>query len=199
MEFVESKDSLIIKEFRKPRGSLSRLIRYYKCKCSTKECNVISDIDIYVFKKWSGYCKKCSNLKKLTAIDRKLHTTAKRPYEALYNNLIKQAKRRKKQFSLTLNDFVEFTKQSRCHYCYSNITWTKVNLSTNGFRTNLDRKDNSKGYEVENLVVCCWRCNNGRRNLFTYEEWFRMTKFFRDNTDQKGEIACSGPEGCEVK
>jgi len=179
MGFVESKQHLIIREVKKPRGSSSRLIRYYECNCLTKECNSITYRDVYAFKKWSGYCKKCSDLKKINQIDRVINTTAKRPYEALYNNLIKQSKRRNKQINLSLKEFVEFTKQSNCHYCNENIVWAKVNLAVNGSKTNLDRKDNYMGYEKNNLVVCCWRCNNAKGNLFSYEEWYGMTEYFR--------------------
>ena len=69
MGFVESKQHLIIREVKKPRGSSSRLIRYYECNCLTKECNSITYRDVYAFKKWSGYCKKCSDLKKINQID----------------------------------------------------------------------------------------------------------------------------------
>ena len=43
----------------------------------------------------------------------------------------------------------------------------------------MDRKDNNKGYEKDNVVPCCWRCNNGRGNLFSYEEWYGMTGYLR--------------------
>jgi hypothetical protein len=179
MACADYKQNLIIREIKKRRGSLSKLIRYYECNCLNKECNNVTKIDVYSFRKWSGLCKKCSDLKKLTSIDREKNTTAKRPYEALYNNLVKQSHRRKIDMSLLFEEFVEFTKQTKCHYCNAEVFWSKVNLSQNGFRTNMDRKDNSLGYEKNNLVVCCWRCNNGRSNLFSYEEWFGMTEFLR--------------------
>jgi superfamily II DNA helicase RecQ len=177
---MSAKESLIIREVRKPRGSTSRLIRYYECNCLTQGCETLTYRDVYEFKRWSGYCKKCSDLTKIRNIDRAINTTAIRPYEALFNNLVKQATRRCKELSLSYEEFVELTNQDNCHYCNSEVTWTKVNTAANGSRTNLDRKDNSSGYSKENVVVCCWRCNNGRGNLFSYEEWFGMTKFLRD-------------------
>jgi hypothetical protein len=176
---MEKKD-LIIREVRKPRGSASRLLRYYECNCLTQGCETITFRDIYEFKRWSGFCKKCSDLKKIDSIDRAKHTTSKRPYEALYNNLVKQSLRREKELKLTFEEFVEITKDDNCHYCKSKVTWTKVNTTANGSRTNLDRKDNEKGYERDNVVVCCWRCNNGRGNLFSYEDWYGMTSYLRN-------------------
>lgn len=174
-----SKEHLIIKEFKKPRGSFRRLVRYYECKCLTLGCETVTHRDIYAFKHWSGYCKKCSDLKKINSIDRTAHTTAKRPCEALYVHLVKQSKRRNKACSLSYEEFVDFTKQENCHYCNTKVAWTRVNLTANGSRTNLDRIDNSLGYDKKNLVVCCWRCNNGRGNLFSYEEWYGMTEYLR--------------------
>lgn len=174
------KEDLILKEIKKPRGSSSRLIRYYECKCFSKDCTVVTFRDVYAFKNWSGFCKKCSDLKKINSIDRTVNTTAIRPFEALYNNLVKHAKARLKECSITYQDFVDFTSELNCHYCNSSIFWASVNLAKNGSRYNLDRKDNSIGYVKNNLVVCCWRCNNGRGNLFSYEEWYGMTQYLRN-------------------
>ena len=48
-----------------------------------------------------------------------------------------------------------------CHYCGG-----KLNLTGCG----LDRKDNSKGYEVDNVVPCCRQCNRVKGHDFTYDE-----------------------------
>ena len=57
------------------------------------------------------------------------------------------AKRRKKEFDLTLEQFASHWKQS-CVYCGSEI-------ETIG----LDRIDNTLGYTVDNTVPCCSVCN----------------------------------------
>jgi len=76
---------------------------------------------------------------------------------------------------ITFEQFLEFTNISECHYCNSPIVWKK-----SGSRTyNLDRKDNNKGYLLNNLVVCCYKCNKGKREIYTYEEWYGMTEYFR--------------------
>ena len=48
-----------------------------------------------------------------------------------------------------------------CEYC-------GVTLPTSGIC--LDRIENSKGYEEENVLPCCPICNYARRNQFTVEE-----------------------------
>lgn len=48
-----------------------------------------------------------------------------------------------------------------CHYCGFPLTETGVGL---------DRKDNSIGYEVVNVVPCCRECNVAKNRWFTYSE-----------------------------
>jgi 5-methylcytosine-specific restriction endonuclease McrA len=43
----------------------------------------------------------------------------------------------------------------------------------------LDRKDSSKPYEMENIVVCCVRCNKAKNTHFTYEEWKELGTVIR--------------------
>ncbi len=59
------------------------------------------------------------------------------------------------------------------------------NVSKTSGSTFLDRKDNDVGYIFDNVVSCCWRCNDAKSNAYTYLEWFNMTKYFRDLKDDK--------------
>ena len=86
---------------------------------------------------------------------------------------ILRSKARGYEVLLTYEEFLEFTKTLRCHYCFAEIDWTKDQ------RYNLDRRNNDIGYTKENCVVCCPRCNYGKSNLFTYDEWYGMTSWFR--------------------
>jgi hypothetical protein len=104
---------------------------------------------------------------------------SKRPHEAAFNKL----KTDSRNFSVDLSypDFVKFCDTKTCHYCRAAIDWQKHNAT----RYNLDRKDPSIGYSIENCVVCCSRCNWGKSNRFTYEEWFAMTDVFRRTNGTK--------------
>lgn len=109
-----------------------------------------------------------------------------RPYEALYN-MMKRTNTgglRTLDFQVTYEEFLEFTKIKNCHYCYVPIVWKKHTVSGHGY--NLDRKDNDRGYLKDNITVCCKRCNLGKRDTFSYEEWYGMTKYFRDSYLEKG-------------
>ena len=61
------------------------------------------------------------------------------------------AKQRKLDFVLTFQQFMTFW-QKPCFYCGSKI-------KTIG----LDRIDNKKGYSLDNIVSCCWRCNEMKK------------------------------------
>ena len=102
-----------------------------------------------------------------------------RPFESLYNFLIKTSTFRGVENSLSYEDFLEFTKISNCHYCNALVTWAEFNINKNRSAYNLDRKDNNLGYVKDNCLVCCRRCNSGKGKYFTYEQWFEMTKPFR--------------------
>lgn len=108
----------------------------------------------------------------------------KRPYEAIYNKLIVAATKRDLFISLSYEDFVTLTKVDKCHYCHAEVKWSKHHgqkLRNQAY--NLDRADNSLGYERDNLVVCCRRCNMGKRDLFSYDEWFGMTEYLRKQNE----------------
>jgi hypothetical protein len=109
-----------------------------------------------------------------------------RPYESLYNRLVN---RHKIDFvSLTYEDFVEFTKIHNCHYCNAKIHWAIENTKKNGTACNLDRKDSTVGYTVENCVVCCKRCNIAKMHHFSYNQWKQIGWFMQENSDLYPEV-----------
>jgi hypothetical protein len=73
-------------------------------------------------------------------------------------------KRKGRIWSLTLEEFRQLVS-NQCHYCSGPLPKTS---------SGLDRKDNSRGYEIDNVLPCCTICNLSRRNHFTVEE---MEKF----------------------
>jgi hypothetical protein len=102
-----------------------------------------------------------------------------RPYEAIYRRLVRDAERlRGIAVDLTYEEFVEFTNQTECFYCTRPVVWK--DFSSGGYGYNLDRKANAGTYTKDNLVVCCKRCNMGKRDTFTFEEWYAMTRCFRE-------------------
>lgn len=101
-----------------------------------------------------------------------------RPYEHLYKRLVWSAAYRKLPVSLTYEEFISFTSVTECHYCYGAIVWSlykRTKTTTSAY--NLDRLDATKGYSLDNVAVCCRRCNLSRK-LYTPEEWLVMSRAF---------------------
>lgn len=72
----------------------------------------------------------------------------------------RSAKEKNIEFDLTFEQFITFW-QKPCYYCGSPI-------KTIG----LDRVDYNKGYEVKNLVPCCFTCNAMKSSIFNSKEDF---------------------------
>jgi hypothetical protein len=121
----------------------------------------------------TGLCVKCNNKRMHPAA---LKARRLRPFEAMYHKIHDSAKERKKTIELTYEQFLLKTKINNCHYCNEKVFWNKYGQSC----YNLDRKDNDEGYSDENTVVCCYKCNKGKREIYSYDDWYGMTAYFRD-------------------
>lgn len=73
-----------------------------------------------------------------------------RYYFAQYQH---SAKKRNIFWELTFEQFMIFW-QKPCFYCKANI-----------ISIGIDRVDNDKGYEIDNLVPCCYLCNRMKMDL----------------------------------
>jgi 5-methylcytosine-specific restriction endonuclease McrA len=134
----------------------------FKCPQCPNTFKIRSD----ALKKATGLCGSCSHKKK--------------PYESLYNSLIKD--HRKIKIELTYDEFLEFTKITECHYCLDKINREPYSTLNGKFSSRayfLDRKNNNGPYSYSNCVVCCTKCNLAKGNRYTYEEWYGMTHYFR--------------------
>lgn len=136
--------------------------RYYclrQCPCG----NVVKTLKQSLAK--SNKCNQCAY--KGERLNRR-----KRPYEAIYNIFVSRAKY---PVSITYEDFLFLTQEKNCHYCDSDVYWqeyrTKKSKDLGGSGSNLDRKNNDKGYHMDNVVVCCGRCNYAKGSHFSYDEW----------------------------
>jgi len=68
------------------------------------------------------------------------------------------AKKRNLSFKISKKVFQNFTEKNQCYYCGINdIDCVKGYLG-------IDRKDNNIGYEINNLVSCCYECNKMKHN-----------------------------------
>lgn len=138
----------------------------YRCECGKEIRSQLTHL-----KKHSGKCTNCAQFGD--------------PFRSMYNELLKSCERRNLAISISYEQFVNFTKIYQCHYCNTPINWSAhtkhKKQDIKGSRAyKLDRMNNDIGYHLDNCVVCCKRCNEGKSNDFSYEEWFGMTKYLRD-------------------
>jgi len=69
-----------------------------------------------------------------------------------------------------------------CYYCgikeedFIRIWGKFYGGKTRGRKLEVDRKDNGKGYSLENCVLSCSICNNAKSDKFTEEEFKRVGK-----------------------
>ncbi len=80
-----------------------------------------------------------------------------------YNNYKKWAKGRGKTFNITFEQFEKFVGQD-CYFCGNPIETVGI-----------DRLDNNIGYELDNLVSCCTRCNKMKLDM-NLVEWLSHMK-----------------------
>jgi 5-methylcytosine-specific restriction endonuclease McrA len=108
-----------------------------------------------------------------------------RPYEHLYNKVKAATRKKRIPMEMTFWEFLQFIRFSECHYCGAKLIWNPWAALRHTNAYNLDRKDNEEGYSYKNCVPCCARCNKGKCNVFSYEEWCVVgaaLKTFREKT-----------------
>lgn len=96
-----------------------------------------------------------------------------------YKNWVRKARQRH-GVSISKAQWL-YLKDSPCFYCEIEPDllpsfYQRLNLDKTAWMT-IDRKDNSRGYEPDNVVACCFNCNRIKGSFFSAEEM----KFIADN------------------
>jgi len=139
-----------------------------KCDCGNEKMIPVTALV-------SGHTKSCGCLHK--------KQVSKKPYEALYKILEFAAKKRNLDI-ISFDEFLWYTNIKHCFYCGANIRWVKCNTGKNGRHYNLDRIDNSLGYILKNIVVCCPKCNQMKHTL-TQKEFLKKCKQVAEYQESK--------------
>lgn len=97
--------------------------------------------------------------------NKKLLKPGRAAMRALYCEYVGAARRKNRQFHLTIEEFARLTRQN-CHYCDVVPFAVRKSQSDSGdyVFNGIDRLDNAKGYTPTNCVACCWVCNNKKSN-----------------------------------
>jgi len=90
-----------------------------------------------------------------------------------YGNLRKRALAHNWKYPSS-KEFVEWYKsqEKKCSYCDIPFEYWEILYKghQNKYSLTVDRKDNSKGYSLENLVLACSQCNIVKNNVLTHQE-----------------------------
>jgi hypothetical protein len=151
-KIIERVDGPITKSKSKPA--------YWKCKC---KCGTVAIIPSHNLRSKNTLSCGCRN--QVPA------------FQSRFNRLQWISNERGIKCAISFSQFQEFTKIKTCHYCHAPIEWKS---QKNAQAYHLDRKDSSAGYIIENCVVCCTRCNMGKSDRYTYDEWYKMNDYFRN-------------------
>lgn len=92
----------------------------------------------------------------------------------IYHTIKDRATKRQIPVLMGIEEFIQwFLSQERiCHYC-------GIRLQGKGRepdKLTFDRKDNSKGYSVDNLALACYRCNQAKGSWFTETQMLEIAE-----------------------
>ncbi len=148
--------------------------KYLVFKCSTTTCTNELRLTPGRVKRYKGYCTSCLQKKE--------------PFGVIYRKLLSGAKSKGIESSLTYQQFLTFTLIKNCTYCGILVEWAEYLKAGEGSKPyNLDRKDSSFGYSIDNCVVCCGRCNQVKNDYFTFKEFKLIGKVIQQIDKQRGE------------
>lgn len=148
-----------------------------------KKCIRISSKDYYSINK-KKILKKMKNKYKQNSIkilfrEKTYRSTTKGIYACIKHS----ASKRRQVFSLSQEDFKKwYEKQLKiCAYCKRTEKDVIKDRNNQYNRLTIDRKNNSKGYELNNLTLCCHKCNLIKGENFSYNQMIRIGKILQEN------------------
>lgn len=163
---LDIKNAKFVETKRSKSGSTYKTFTF---ECSN--CGIDIKSQSSQLKRHSGKCRSCSQ--------------KGRPYEFMLNELTRACRKRKNiEINITYDDFIETISSFKCHYCNKDLILNKHTRSSNGENISrayqLDRKDNNLGYTKENVVPCCWDCNRIKSDIYSYEDFMKLSPILKE-------------------
>lgn len=140
------------------------------CLCECGKENIVTGTDLR-----SGHTGSCGCGKQTW----KSLPEGQGAFNSAYSGYVRSAKRRNIDFNITKNQFKEIT-QNICYYCGKEPTSPIRQERHNGkFPFNgIDRLDSSKGYEIGNVVACCFNCNQAKMKMTESEFYLWIDRVY---------------------
>lgn len=144
--------------------------RYFKVQCT---CGEIFSTRV---DRKKGCCTKCSFKEKRETLT---DSNKKALINSLFQSYKKNAELRGYSFKLT-DDVFESYLFSSCYYC-GILPINKIQKGNKSIYYNgIDRKDNTLGYEGNNCVTCCGKCNM-MKNKYSHDDFILHIKSIINN------------------
>lgn len=131
------------------------------------------------FTKWRGkkdglraYCKACNSAY--------MSNYYQNTIGGRYHRLLYLTKAKNVEFGFTKETFKQWleTQPNRCYYCQQELTRSKGRIHLLSDVT-FDRKDSTRGYTPNNVVLSCRRCNMIKGDWFTEAQMLEIAqKYF---------------------
>ena len=148
------------------RESNKKVDVFFKVQCI--HCGAIRERELYSNSGWNRYptCPECPRRKNTY-------------YELRFKEYIYSAEKRKKEWNLSFDDFVNISTQ-KCFYCGAEpeIQYrqqTGCNEMLGDKFNGIDRINSDLGYSIDNCVPCCSICNMMKTN-YTKEYFLNHIK-----------------------
>ena len=132
----------------------------WECQCDCGNTTVVSGSGLT-----QGHSKSCGCFRSEYLSSKMKIKKGEAELNRIYRGYAVSAKRRKRSFPISKEEFRLITKQN-CYYCGTKpekrrVSSTAIKKGVNGAYcgNGIDRVDNNKGYEKTNLVPCCSSCN----------------------------------------
>jgi len=132
------------------------------------ECDCGNKIELNTSAILRNNSKSCGCLKSKKSVEnsaKSRHKLAKQDggYRSIFSSYRQNAKARKLSFNVDFDYALNIIK-SNCHYCGIEPSNTYMKSYYNVKYNGIDRVDNTKGYENNNIVACCKMCNIAKNN-----------------------------------
>lgn len=124
--------------------------RKYMCSCNNCRKQYIYSVNVIKRKGFIG-CRCSDNI-----------STKK----YVFSNYKRNACKKNRSFYITFEQFV-YLCEKECYYCGSNPSnfLDRKDLHGNWKYNGIDRIDNERGYDIDNVVSCCKQCNMMKRDM----------------------------------
>lgn len=110
---------------------------------------------------------------------RKFHRSTKGHYKVISAN----AKKRGITLNITQSEFISWYEDTPKVCVYCDIPADLLERLPKMFgrkmvRLSVDRVDPTKAYQLDNIVLCCLKCNVVKNRIFSFEEMKKLAKKF---------------------